>query len=127
LAKTELFTQVCEVHVGEAIGLLLALECVHQLHLGPIDFELDAKEVVDSLSSARQDVTKFGMIIHNYKTIIEQCYLNFSVEFVRRHANEAAHRLAKEATSSASFQILVEIPDCIKHILSNTRLDCYKI
>jgi hypothetical protein len=95
--------------------------------LGPIDFELDAKEVVDSLSSARQDVTKFGMIIRNYKTIIEQCYVNFSVEFMRRHPNEAAHRLAKEATSSASFQILVEIPDCIKHVLSNTRLDCYKI
>ncbi|AES79744.1 transmembrane protein, putative [Medicago truncatula] len=54
---TEWFTPVCEVHVGEALGLLSALEWVHQLHLGPIDFELDAKKVVNSFSSAHQDVT----------------------------------------------------------------------
>ena len=59
------------------------------------------------------------MIIHNCKTIFEQYYVNSSVEFVRRQANEAANRLAKAATSSASFQILVEIPYCIEHILSN--------
>jgi len=33
LAKTEWFTLVCEVHVGEALGLLSTLECVHHLHL----------------------------------------------------------------------------------------------
>jgi len=59
------------------------------------------------------------MIIHNCKTIFEQYYVNSSVEFVRRQANEEAHRLAKMATSLASFQILVEIPDCIEHILIN--------
>jgi len=52
LAKTEWYTPVCEVHVGEALGLLSVLEWVHQLHLGPIDFELDAKKLVDSFSSA---------------------------------------------------------------------------
>jgi len=71
--------------------------------LGPIDFELDAKKVVDSFSSASQDVTKFGLIIHNCKTIFEQYYVNSSVEFVRRQANETAHKLVREATSSTSF------------------------
>jgi len=46
-------------------------------------------------------------------------YVNSSVEFVRRQANAAVHRLVKVATSSAGFQILVEILDCIEHILSN--------
>ena len=87
--------------------------------MGPIDFELDAKKVVDSFSSSSQDVTEFGMIIHNCKTIFEQYYVNSSVEFVRRKTNEVAHTLAREAASSASFQILIEIPDCIEHILSN--------
>jgi len=73
--------------------------------LGPINFELDAKKVVDSFSFAHQHITKY--------------YVNSSVEFVRREANEAAHRLTKAATSSPSFQILVEISDCIEHILSN--------
>ena len=80
LAKTEWFTTVCELHVSEALGLLSALEWVHHLHLGPIDFELDAKKVVDSFSSAHQDLTEFGMIIHNGKTIFEQNYVNSSVE-----------------------------------------------
>jgi len=59
------------------------------------------------------------VIIHNCKTIFEQCYVDFSVEFVRRQANETVHKLAKAATSPTSFQILVEILDCIEHILSN--------
>jgi len=93
LAKTERFTLVCEVHVGEALGFLSALEWVHQLHLGPIDFELDAKKVLDSFSSAHQDVIEFGMIIHNCKTIFEQYYVNSNVdhEFVRRQTNEATY------------------------------------
>jgi len=41
---------------------------------------------------------------------------------VRRQTNEAAHELAKAATLSASFQVLVEIPKCIEHILSNEML-----
>jgi len=56
LAKTKWFTLVCKVHVDEALGLLLTLELANQLHLGPIDFELDAKKVMDSFSSALRDV-----------------------------------------------------------------------
>lgn len=54
-------------------------------------------------------IIDFGMIIHNYKIIFEQYYVNFSVEFVRIQANEVAHKLAKATTSSACFKILVEI------------------
>ncbi|KEH22549.1 hypothetical protein MTR_7g053400 [Medicago truncatula] len=45
LAKTEWFSPLCEVHIGEALGLLSALEWVHELNLGPMDFEMDAKKV----------------------------------------------------------------------------------
>jgi hypothetical protein len=40
-AKTECFSPRCEVHVGEVIGLLRALNWVHELNLGPVNFELD--------------------------------------------------------------------------------------
>lgn len=42
LTKTEWFSPIFEHHVGEALGLLSALEWVHVLNLGPIDFEMDA-------------------------------------------------------------------------------------
>jgi len=48
LAKTEWISPLCDVHVGEALGLLSALEWVHLLQLEPINFELDAKRAVDS-------------------------------------------------------------------------------
>jgi len=39
------------------------------LNLGCVDFELDAKRVVDSFSSQKHDVTEFGIIIQNYKAL----------------------------------------------------------
>jgi len=44
-------------------GLLIALEWVHELSLGPIDFELDAYKVVDSFSSFKHDIREFEMVI----------------------------------------------------------------
>ena len=38
LAKTEWFSPICEVHIEEALGLLSAIEWVHELNLGPMDF-----------------------------------------------------------------------------------------
>jgi ribonuclease HI len=119
LARTECFSPMCEVHVGEALGLLSALEWVHLLNLGHVDFELDAKRVVDSFKSQNSDATEFGNIINNCKTLLSNLYENSSVEFVRRQANEVAHNLAKAALLSASSQLLVTIPHCIEHILIN--------
>jgi hypothetical protein len=60
LAKTEWFSPKGEVHIGEALELLAALNWVHKLNLGPMEFELDPKRVVDSFRSSKCDFTKFG-------------------------------------------------------------------
>ena len=54
-----------------------------------------------------------------FRSLFSQFYENSRVKFVQRQANEAAHSLAKAALSSASSQILVNIPNCIVHILFN--------
>jgi hypothetical protein len=89
-AKTEWISPLREVYIGEALDLLSALEWVHVLNFGPIDFELDAKRGVDSFLSTKHDATEFGNIIHSCRTMFRSCYVNSSVEFVRRQANEAA-------------------------------------
>jgi hypothetical protein len=104
-AKTEWFSPKCTVHVGEALGFLSALRWVHDLNLGPIDFELDSKIVVDSFFSSNSDSTEFGDIIKNCRTLFTDLYINSSVEFIRRQTNEVVHSLAKEATSLASFHV----------------------
>jgi len=117
LAKQEYFSPICEVHIEEALRLLSALDWVHELNLGPMDFELDAKRVVDSFNSQNCDATEFRNIISHCKSLCTIFYENSRVEFVQRQANEVAHSLAKAALLSASFQIWVEIPECIEHIL----------
>jgi len=109
LAKTEWFESLYNVHVGEALGLLTALKWVHELILRPIDLELHAKKVVDSFSSSKNDITEFGMIIKKCTTLFTQYYVNSSVEFVQKQANETIHKLFKTTTLSTTFYILVEI------------------
>jgi ribonuclease HI len=47
-AKTKSVEKRCESHVGEVLGFLSTLRWVHELDLGPVDFALDSKLVVDS-------------------------------------------------------------------------------
>ncbi|XP_024626712.1 uncharacterized protein [Medicago truncatula] len=116
LAKTEWFSPICEVHIRKALGLLSALEWVHELNLGPMNFEMDSEKVVDNFLSTDHDAIEFKNIIQNCQSLFRNYYENSKVEFVRRQANEAAHILVKAATLSTSFQILYVIPDCIEHI-----------
>ncbi|KEH33174.1 hypothetical protein MTR_3g026270 [Medicago truncatula] len=44
LAKIDWVSPICEVHIGEALGLISSLEWVHELNMGPIDLEMDARE-----------------------------------------------------------------------------------
>lgn len=46
-ARTMWSNPVCPSDVGEALGLSYAIRWVHELQLNNVDFELDAKTVVD--------------------------------------------------------------------------------
>jgi hypothetical protein len=120
LAKTGWYTLRSNVHIGEALRLLSALNWVHELQSGSVDFELDSKRVVDSFHSLVQNYSEFGVLMDHWKLIFSNYYSNSSVEFVRKHANEVAHN--KTAKLSASFQILIDVPNCIEHILNNEML-----
>jgi hypothetical protein len=95
---------------------------MHELNLGPVDFELDSKRVVDSFFSSIADATEFGDIIKNCKSYFCNFYNHSSVEFIRRQANEVSHNLAKVTLFSASSQVLVDIQHCIEYILLNEML-----
>jgi hypothetical protein len=44
-------------------------------------------------------------------------FVNSDVKFIRRQANEVAHKLARVALSLASFHIFSDIPTCIYDII----------
>jgi len=80
LAKLEWFEPKCDMYIGEALSLLSTLHWIHELHLGPIDFELDSKKVVDNFNFSNHDNTEFRAIINDCKSLFRKLYENSSVE-----------------------------------------------
>jgi len=56
---------------------------VYELNFGKIiDFDLDARKVVDSFLSVKHDATEFGVIVAHCKSIYARYYKKLSVKFV---------------------------------------------
>jgi hypothetical protein len=118
-ARTQWLEPILDVEIGEAIGLLQALKWVNELQLYDIDFEMDCKRIVDGLYSKKNYRSDLGAILNNCRTILASSFVNSHVKFIRRQANEVAHRLAGAAPSLASFHNFIDIPTCIYDIIIN--------
>ena len=105
LARTEWFSPIVDVDIGEAIGLLKAMEWTRDLHLLNVDFEVESKTVVDSIYGKQIGVSDFSVITNNCVHLLCTDLINSNVSFIRRQANEVAHSLAKAALLEASFRI----------------------
>ena len=104
------------------MGLSHAIQWVHELQLRNVDFELDAKKVVDYYNRGRNDISEFGAIVDECK---RRCCVYFEkskVEFNRRQANVVAHTLAREVTLLASPHVFDDVPLCILTLISNEKL-----
>jgi hypothetical protein len=71
LAKTEWFSPIFTVELGEAQGLLLAFNWVRDLQLENVDFELDALIVVMKFHSKNDDISELGDIIKKLSTVTQ--------------------------------------------------------
>jgi len=117
LARTEWFSPITDVDIGEAIELLKAMEWVRDLHLWNMDFEVDSKTVVDNIYGKQTDVSDLSVIITHCVNLLCTDLMNSHVKFIKRQANEVAHSLAKAALSDTSFRIYSHIPTCIESII----------
>ncbi|CAJ2637916.1 unnamed protein product [Trifolium pratense] len=122
LAKSMWLSPICNVDIGEALGLLHAIKWVSELQLDAVDFALDSKLVVDYFNKGGCDITEFGDIIGECKRYFSLFFTNSLVEFNRRQANEVAHALARVATSLASSNIFTDVPTCISQLIMNEML-----
>ena len=93
------------VREAEAVGLREAITMCMNLQLQRVMFESDAKEIVDAFHSNAEDISDFGTIIMDCIHLCKQV-TNYSVTFIKRQANECAHRLAKAACSNVCFVVL---------------------
>jgi hypothetical protein len=113
LAKTMSLSPMSSVLVGEALGLLYAMQWMQHMHFDSVDFVLDSKITTNAFRTRRIDVTEFSHVITTCRHLFSS-FTNSRVEFNRRQANVVAHTLASETTLSANPTVYFEIPYCIE-------------
>ncbi|KAK2359027.1 hypothetical protein QL285_096155 [Trifolium repens] len=122
LAKTFNFSPRCAVPLGEAMGLLFAIQWLSDMALDHVDIALDPKIVTDAFHKQLPDVMEFGHVLSTARSLFSSSFTNSRVEFNRRQANEVAHVLARVALFSASPTIYIDVPHCIEQIIINEML-----
>lgn len=107
----------------EAMALANAIKWVLDLGLQRVIFESDAKLVVDAFTSTIDDLSEFGASISRCCSLLNQGD-SFSVRFIRRQANGAAHVLARMARSLPSQATFSYLPSfMIDHVTSICNLN----
>ena len=102
---------------GEAIALVHAAAMCRDGGLENIILEGDAKQVVDELNSNGSRWCRFGQLIDDIQHILQKI-TRWRCVFIKREANEAAHRLAKRATTNIKNRIWRnQIPDYINDVV----------
>lgn len=82
---------------------------MHDLHIGPLDFELDSKVVVDIFLSQNPDKPELRDFIKQCKFMFNSFRVDFSVEFCKRQVNEVARALAMATILQSHFHVWIEI------------------
>ena len=90
VARTEWFAPLCDIDVGEAVGLHTTLDWISNQQFNNVDFVLDCKRVVDCVNSSLDDSSEFGCIITACKQLLEDRFQNSHVEFNMRQANSSS-------------------------------------
>ncbi|XP_065861213.1 uncharacterized protein [Euphorbia lathyris] len=90
-----------EPKVIEALALRTSLIWLASLRYTHVEFESDAKLVIDAILSNKKDISEFGMLINDCRVVLRS-NPTFSVSYVSRLANRAAHSVARQAYSNAS-------------------------
>jgi hypothetical protein len=122
LAKILSFSPKYSVPLGEAIGLLFAIQWLGDMGCDNLDFALDSRIVTKAFHHQRPDISEFGQVVATIRRLFTSSFSNSRVEFNRRQANVVAHVLARVAPFSASPIIYIDVPHCIEQIIMNEML-----
>lgn len=103
---------------AEAMAALKAVSFSRDLGFTKVVLEGDALSVVQGLRSPGRNYSRYGHLIEEARSLLNGLQ-HWSVNHVRRHLNEAAHRLAKQAVTLREAQISIgSVPLCISDVIS---------
>ncbi|KAF5443038.1 hypothetical protein F2P56_035633 [Juglans regia] len=108
---------VSDPTAAKGYALRKAMEFCKDLNFSRVVFEGDAQVIVNVVNEEEKYLSIYGFVIEDAKKLLKGIS-QWSVKFVYRNANEAAHCLAKEALSLFSENVWIEeVPACIESIL----------
>jgi ribonuclease HI len=103
---------------GEALAAHYAVCLCQEMGAVSLILEGDAKQVVEAINSKTSNGSRYGHFVNDTCRILQEKVSQWKCVFVPREANQAAHRLAKAATTDIIDKIWrYEIPDCICDVL----------
>ncbi|KAF5450904.1 hypothetical protein F2P56_031219, partial [Juglans regia] len=116
---------VPSAYLAECYALFRAVSLCQELGFELVEFESDAKNVVDAINSNSSDMSWPGQIIEDIRLIMET-HQNWKLSFIRRVGNQAAHVLAKLGLSLESELVWMEEgPDVVLPIIALDKLCIY--
>nr|ABN08693.1 Polynucleotidyl transferase, Ribonuclease H fold [Medicago truncatula] len=113
LAKKSWFSPLCDVNIGEVVGLHTILKWTSHLQFDNVDLALDSKKVVDAFRRCVGDSSEFGCIIVECRQLFQSRFQNSHVEFNRRQANGITYELAHIAPHNARSLTYDDVPSFI--------------
>lgn len=102
--------------IAEALAFCEALSWIKSKGLSNVVFELDSLQVVQASVRKRKDLSYFG-------DVLEECFhickdlRSHLIKFVKRSANMAAHRLAREAISMSERIEFSTVPAFLSNVI----------
>ncbi|XP_041009441.1 uncharacterized protein LOC121253501 [Juglans microcarpa x Juglans regia] len=102
---------------AECLALWKAMEVCRELNFNRVLFKGDVQVIVNAVNKGEEDFSSYGSVVEDAKKLLKAIE-NWSVNFVYREANEAAHVLAHEALFLHPDIVWIEeIPNCIRSII----------
>jgi ribonuclease HI len=114
------------LHLGspiqsEAVACLAAIQGANEIGANRIILESDASTLVQALKSKDYDMSSFGVVVKEARSLCTLNFESFQFSFCRRTCNNAAHELAKLGASSepSGSRWDGHAPSCIVTILAS--------
>lgn len=120
------FPVASEPELVELLACRRAVNLAIEMGISKLTLESDCKEMVSKISSTEKDLSVHGPIVEEIKLLLRS--LNeVAIRWVRRSANGAAHRLAKEGCQLGLCKTWFTEPlVCVRDVLIRDLSDAFE-
>ncbi|XP_073361303.1 uncharacterized protein [Aegilops tauschii subsp. strangulata] len=103
------FRQCKEPAMVELLACRRAVQLAQNLNVQNLHLEMDCREIVCKLQSKEKDLSPLGPVVEEVKQMLDSRD-RWKITWVRRSANNAAHRLARECVTNNLWKVWMHVP-----------------